>query len=117
MLRIGRHSSRPSCQQSESSLTSPGPPSMGAWVSSGLGSTNENLPAFVVLVTAGQGDQPLYSRLWGNGFLDSRFQGVQFRSGKEPILYLNNPDGVSPDSRRAMLNTLNALKTWIAKKS
>src|ERR1043166_4331080 len=86
-----------------------GRPSMGAWVSYGLGSTNENLPAFVVLVTAGQGDQPLYARLWGSGFLDSRFQGVQFRSGKEPVLYLTNPEGVSPQNRRAMLNTLNAL--------
>lgn len=86
-----------------------GRPSMGAWVSYGLGSTNENLPAFVVLVTAGQGDQPLYARLWGNGFLDSRFQGVQFRSGKEPVLYLTNPEGVSMHGRRAMLDTLNAL--------
>jgi len=86
-----------------------GRPSMGAWVSYGLGSMNENLPAFVVLVTAGQGDQPLYSRLWGNGFIDSRYQGVQFRSGKEPILYLNNPAGVSAAGRRSMLNTLDEL--------
>ena len=86
-----------------------GRPSMGSWVSYGLGSTTENLPAFVVLVTAGQGDQPLYARLWGSGFLDSRFQGVQFRAGKEPILYLTNPEGVSPEGRRAMLNTLRAL--------
>jgi len=86
-----------------------GRPSMGSWVSYGLGSTNENLPAFVVLVTAGQGDQPLYSRLWGNGFLDSRYQGVQFRSGKEPILYLTNPEGVTAHGRRSMLDTLKAL--------
>lgn len=86
-----------------------GRPSIGSWVTYGLGSTNENLPAFVVLVTAGQGDQPLYARLWGNGFLDSRFQGVQFRSGKEPILYLNNPEGVSADGRRGLLDTLRAL--------
>ncbi len=86
-----------------------GRPSLGSWVSYGLGSTNENLPAFVVLVTAGQGDQPLYSRLWGNGFLDSRFQGVQFRSGKDPVLYLANPEGVSAQGRRAMLDTLKAL--------
>jgi uncharacterized protein (DUF1501 family) len=86
-----------------------GRPSMGAWVSYGLGATNANLPAFVVLVTAGQGDQPLYSRLWGNGFLDSRYQGVPFRAGKEPILYLNNPEGVSADGRSAMLSTLRAL--------
>lgn len=86
-----------------------GRPSLGSWVSYGLGSMNENLPAFVVLVTAGQGDQPLYSRLWGNGFLDSRFQGVQFRSGKEPVLYLSNPEGVSGEHRRSMLDTMNAL--------
>lgn len=86
-----------------------GRPSMGSWISYGLGSLNENLPAFVVLVTAGQGDQPLYARLWGSGFLDSRFQGVQFRSGREPVLYLTNPDGISSQSRRAMLNTLGAL--------
>ncbi len=86
-----------------------GRPSIGAWVSYGLGSMNENLPAFVVLITAGQGDQPLYARLWGNGFLDSRYQGVHFRSGKEPILYLNNPAGVTAASRREMLNTIDAL--------
>lgn len=86
-----------------------GRPSMGAWLSYGLGSTNENLPAFVVLVTAGQGDQPLYSRLWGSGFLDARYQGTQLRAGKEPVLYLSNPEGVSRESRRAVLDTLNAL--------
>ncbi|HLV79776.1 MAG TPA: DUF1501 domain-containing protein [Chthonomonadaceae bacterium] len=86
-----------------------GRPSMGSWVSYGLGTTNENLPAFVVLVTAGQGDQPLYARLWGSGFLDSRFQGVQFRAGKDPVLYLANPEGVSPHARRSLLDTLNAL--------
>ncbi|MCS6777712.1 MAG: DUF1501 domain-containing protein [Chloroherpetonaceae bacterium] len=86
-----------------------GRPSFGAWVSYGLGSMNANLPAFVVLVTAGQADQPLYARLWGNGFLDSRFQGVQFRSGKEPVLYLTNPAGISAQGRRAMLDTLKAL--------
>src|SRR6185503_13878522 len=86
-----------------------GRPSMGSWVSYGLGAMNDNLPAFVVLVTPGQGDQPLYSRLWGSGFLDSRYQGVQFRSGKEPVLYLTNPEGVSAAGRRSMLNTLGAL--------
>ncbi|HLJ56704.1 MAG TPA: DUF1501 domain-containing protein [Chthonomonadaceae bacterium] len=86
-----------------------GRPSMGSWVSYGLGSSNENLPAFVVLVTAGGGDQPLYSRLWGNGFLDSRFQGVQFRSGKEPVLYLSDPEGLSTHGRRSMLDTLKRL--------
>ena len=86
-----------------------GRPSLGSWVSYGLGSMNENLPAFVVLVTPGQGDQPLYSRLWGSGFLDSRFQGVQFRAGKDPVLYLTNPEGVTHHGRRAMLDTLNQL--------
>src|SRR3954454_24070828 len=86
-----------------------GRPSMGSWVSYGLGSMNDDLPAFVVLVTPGKGDQPLYARLWGTGFLDSRFQGVQFRSGKEPVLYLSDPEGCSRYSRRSMLNTLNAV--------
>ena len=86
-----------------------GRPSIGAWVHYGLGSDNENLPAFVVLITPGKVDQPLYSRLWGNGFLPSRHQGVQFRSGKEPVLYLNNPAGVSSESRRLMLDRLKEL--------
>jgi hypothetical protein len=86
-----------------------GRPSLGSWVSYGLGSTNQNLPAFVVLVTPGKGDQPLYARLWGSGFLDSRFQGVQFRSGKEPVLYLTRPEGLSYHARREQLETLTAL--------
>jgi hypothetical protein len=86
-----------------------GRPSIGAWAHYGLGSDNENLPAFVVLVTRGKVDQPLYSRLWGSGFLPSRHQGVQFRSGKEPVLYLNNPEGISPESRRLMLDRLREL--------
>jgi uncharacterized protein DUF1501 len=83
-----------------------GRPSFGAWLSYGLGSENQNLPSFVVLITRGKTDQPLYSRLWGNGFLPSRFQGVQFRSGKEPVLYLNNPPGVSAEGRRLFLERL-----------
>jgi len=86
-----------------------GRPSFGSWLSYGLGSMNQNLPEFVVLVTAGQGDQPLYARLWGSGFLDSRFQGVRFRSGKDPVLFLSNPAGVTAESRRAMLDKLNEL--------
>ena len=86
-----------------------GRPSIGAWVHYGLGSDNENLPAFVVLVTRGKVDQPLYARLWGSGFLPSRHQGVQFRAGKEPVLYLNNPDGISPEARRLMLDRLDEL--------
>ncbi|HTL17717.1 MAG TPA: DUF1501 domain-containing protein, partial [Patescibacteria group bacterium] len=72
-----------------------GRPSIGSWLSYGLGSDNENLPAFVVLITRGKVDQPLYARLWGSGFLPSEYQGVQFRSGKEPVLYLDNPAGVT----------------------
>ena len=86
-----------------------GRPSLGAWLSYGLGSENEDLPAFIVLATAGQGDQPLYARLWGSGFLDSRYQGVQFRGGNDPVLYLSNPDGVSSTRRRAQLDVINSL--------
>ncbi|MBX3441288.1 MAG: DUF1501 domain-containing protein [Planctomyces sp.] len=86
-----------------------GRPSMGAWLSYGLGSDNANLPAFVVLITRNKGDQPLYSRLWGAGFLPSEYQGVQFRSGASPVLFLNNPPGVSRESRRDLLDGLNAL--------
>jgi hypothetical protein len=86
-----------------------GRPSMGAWLSYGLGSTNDNLPAFCVLVTKDKGGQPLYARLWGSGFLPSRHQGVQFRPGKDPVLYLNNPPGVSSQSRRSMLDRLREL--------
>jgi len=90
----------------------PGRPSMGAWMSYGLGSSNENLPAFTVLLSRGTGrpgGQPLYSRLWGNGFLHSLHQGVQFRSGKDPVLYLKDPDGIDRASRRRMLDKLAAL--------
>ncbi len=86
-----------------------GRPSLGSWLSYGLGDLSLELPTFVVLVTAGQGDQPLYSRLWGNGFLDARHQGVRFRSGKDPVLYLSNPDGVCQSGRRAMLDRLAEL--------
>ena len=89
----------------------PGRPSMGAWLSYGLGSSNANLPAFIVLVSKDAArDQPLYARLWGSGFLPSEHQGVQFRAGKEPVLFLANPDGVSPESRRAMLDALAQLE-------
>ena len=81
----------------------PGRPSMGAWLSYGLGSLNDNLPAFVVLVTKDKFGQPLYSRAWGNGFLPSETQGVQFRAGKNPVLYLENPPGVSAEKRLAQL--------------
>ncbi|GAB3043748.1 DUF1501 domain-containing protein [Spirosoma pulveris] len=87
-----------------------GRPSIGAWVSYGLGSANENLPAFIVLVSNdAPKDQPLYARLWGNGFLPSKHQGVQFRSGADPVLYLNNPNGYSSTDRRYMLDALKEL--------
>src|SRR5687768_11109969 len=86
-----------------------GRPSMGAWLSYGLGSANENLPAFVVLISKDRIDQPLYARLWGNGFVPSIHQGVEFRSGRDPVLYLQNPDGVSQQSRRKMLDRLAEL--------
>lgn len=87
----------------------PGRPSMGAWLSFGLGSENKNLPAFVVLVTKNKGGQPLVSRLWGSGFLPSKHQGVRFRSGQEPVLYLNNPAGIKAGNRRQMLDALASL--------
>ena len=89
----------------------PGRPSMGAWVSYGLGSENANLPAFVAMTsngTAKQG-QPLYDRLWGAGFLPGRFQGVKFRGQGDPILDLYNPAGVTRAQRRRMLDALNKL--------
>lgn len=88
-----------------------GRPSFGSWVSYGLGSENKDLPAFCVLLSKGEKGQaqPLYSRLWGSGFLPSLHQGVQFRSGKDPVLYLNNPQGMSKDDRRKMLDYVNDL--------
>jgi hypothetical protein len=86
-----------------------GRPSMGAWAAYGLGSENANLPAFVVLITRNKGDQPLYSRLWGASPLPSQYQGVQFRAGREPVLYLNNPDGIDAEGRRLMLDRLRDL--------
>ena len=90
----------------------PGNASMGAWLSYGLGSENENLPAYTVLMSQGSGKnpgQPLFSRLWGSGFLPSNHQGVNLRPGANPVLYLANPEGVTPASRRAMLDDLAKL--------
>ena len=86
-----------------------GRPSIGSWLHYGLGSDNENLPSFIVLVTKGKGGQPLYSRLWGSGFLPSKHQGVPFRSGGEPVLFLNNPKGIDKMDRRKMLDYLQRL--------
>lgn len=85
-----------------------GRPSFGAWISYGLGSENENLPAFVAMLS-GSGGQPLYDRLWGPGFLPSKHQGVRFRSGKDPVLYLNNPVGMSSQLRRHTLDDIALL--------
>jgi hypothetical protein len=85
-------------------------PSMGSWLSYGLGSENKNLPAFCVLLSKGKGNgQGVYSKLWSNGFLDSVHQGVQFSSGDHPVLYLNNPESVTTQDRRTMLDKLAAL--------
>jgi hypothetical protein len=89
-----------------------GRPSIGSWLSYGLGTDNENLPSFVVLITPGKVDQPLYARLWGSGFLPSEYQGVQFRSGKEPVLYLDNPPGITSESRRSMLDRLREIQEF-----
>ncbi len=86
-----------------------GRPSMGAWLSYGLGSDNENLPNFVVMISKGGGAQPLSAQAWGNGFLPSHHQGVQFRSGKDPVLYLNTPHGVDMEDRRRSLDLINGL--------
>lgn len=87
----------------------PGRPSMGAWLDYGLGTENADLPAFVVMVTKNKGGQPLVSRLWGSGFLPSKHQGVRFRSGKDPVLYLSNPDGIDAASRRSAMDALKRL--------
>jgi hypothetical protein len=86
-----------------------GRPSMGSWVAYGLGTLNQDLPAFVVLLSRGRTDQPLYDRLWGSGLLPTRYQGVKLRGGKEPVLYLANPGGCSPALRRQMLDDIGAL--------
>lgn len=85
-------------------------PSMGAWMSYGLGSDNKNLPAYCVLLSRGRGNgQGVYSKLWTNGFLDSVHQGVVFSSGEDPVLYLKNPEGQDKASRREMLDNLAKL--------
>ena len=94
----------------------PGRPSFGSWASYGLGSENQNLPAFIVLLSTAHAintDQPLFSRLWSSGFLPSSYQGVRLRGGATPVLYLENAPGVTPSTRREMLDAvaqLNRLK-------
>jgi hypothetical protein len=95
----------------------PGRPSLGAWLSYGLGCETDSLPAFVVMVSQGSGnrtDQPIFSRLWGSGFLPSEHQGVRFRTGADPVLYLSNPPGIDPASRRRMLDGVEELNRMAA---
>jgi hypothetical protein len=90
----------------------PGRPSLGAWLSYGIGSPNHDLPAYVVLISRianGSQTQALFSRLWGSGFLPTRHQGVALRSSGDPVLYLSNPPGIARDDRRTMLDGLSAL--------
>lgn len=87
-------------------------PSMGAWLSYGLGSENKNLPAFCVLLSRGRGNgQGVYDKLWTNGFLDSVHQGVKFSASEEPVLYLNNPEGMDEIMRRKMLDLVAELNS------
>lgn len=90
----------------------PGRPSLGAWASYGLGSENKNMPAYVVMISQGTGKnpgQPIFSRLWGNGFIPSQHQGVQLRSSGDPVLYLKDAAGINRQTRRRMLDDLAAL--------
>lgn len=96
----------------QTGATLAGRPSIGAWLSYGLGTENDDLPAYVVMISQGSGnreDQPLYDRLWGSGFLPTKYQGVPFRSQGDPVLFLSNPTGLSSDARRRMLDDL----TWL----
>jgi hypothetical protein len=88
-----------------------GRPSIGAWLSYGIGCETEDLPAFVVMISPGKGTggQPLYDRLWGSGFLPSRYQGVKFRSVGDPVLYLSNPAGFDAADRRRFLDALGKI--------
>jgi len=98
----------------------PGRPCIGSWVSYGLGSENKNLPGFVVMISqksAINTDQPLFSRLWSAGFLPSSYQGVKFRAGADPVLYLNDPEGMSKDTRRRILDLSGKLNHMKAETS
>ena len=98
----------------------PGYASMGAWISYGLGSENENLPTFIAMISQGSGKnpgQPIFSRLWGSGFLPSTHQGVGLRAGANPVLYLNDPPGTDRLQRRALLDDLAELNHIQAEKT
>jgi hypothetical protein len=95
----------------------PGRPSLGSWLSYGIGSEAQNLPAFIVMISQGSGnktDQPLFSRLWGSGFLPTQHQGIRFHSGSDPVLYLSNPPGIDAASRRRMLDGMKELNELAA---
>jgi hypothetical protein len=95
----------------------PGRPSLGAWLSYGIGSESQNLPAFIVMISQGSGnktDQPIFSRLWGSGFLPTQHQGVRFRAAYDPVLYLSNPPGVDAATRRRMLDGVAQLNQMAA---
>lgn len=87
-----------------------GRPSIGAWLDYGLGSDNPDLPPFVVMRTKGKGGQPLFARLWGNGFLPSEYQGVMFRPENDPVLFLNTPGGIADEARRGVLDQIRKLE-------
>jgi hypothetical protein len=91
-----------------------GRPSMGAWISYGIGAETQDLPAFVVMISSGSGGQPLFDRLWGSAFLPSKYQGVKFRSVGDPVLYLSDPKGFNRDDRRAFLDSLGELNRMTA---
>jgi hypothetical protein len=87
-----------------------GKPSLGAWLSYGMGTMNENMPGYCVMISRGRGQlQALYDRLWGSGFLPAKHQGVKLRSAGEPVLYLKNPEGFERDARRGQLDALKSL--------
>ena len=88
----------------------PGRPSFGSWMSYGLGSMNDNLPSYVVLKTKGGKGQPLTSRYWDAGFLPGKHNGVEFRADKDAVLYLNNPQGISRQSRHATIEALEKMQ-------
>jgi hypothetical protein len=97
----------------------PGKASLGSWLSYGLGTENENLPAFMVMTASWTGRkeaQALYNRLWGSGFLPSKYQGVALRSSGDKVLFLSNPDGINADIRRRMLDTLGSLNETTAQR-
>src|SRR5690349_1196822 len=102
----------PACTFVMTGSETPGKPSIGSWLSYGLGSVNNDLPAFVVLTpywSSGTAAQALFSRMWASGFLPGRYSGVALRSVGDPVLYVQNPAGVSEANRRAMLDTLGKL--------